>query len=464
MAPVKSGRHTGDPFVPSHCFVMDSLCIINYIDDENQLDFSVTTRRSERTTKGVKRLQTKPKDLITSHFKARQVSDMIADALSTDETQNNSFIISGGSRHTMDAPNISQFRFNANPERGRASCAEPEEMVQPELEYLREIVVSLNRQIDGLELTCKKQKVQIKKLTTKVDSLQKSESNTRKLLSRRSRAVQTKESNSSTPSTKPTKAKKQTKPKPISVPPKTPLRLEIGATTAVNSPGYSFPPKSSAPTEPIPVPPKTPRPPRQESRATTAVNSPGYTFPRKPPAPTKAVFGSSAAKGSKQALQHKGHNVIERYYSGGQMPFIRQNIEKVLKSNPQIDTVVLLMGGNDCEDRHHIDEIKQQYDVTVDMIKCMLGPECTIIMSSIPQRRRCSVETHLKIALLNKHNARRNNPNHGIHYVDAAPRFGNMFMDRVHMNHQGKEYWSNIIASKLNFLSNFLVLDSQSHQ
>ena len=192
-------------------------------------------------------------------------------------------------------------------------------------------------------------------------------------------------------------------------------------------------------------------------------SSPGVTFPQPPsyadyieanPKPTKFVFGSSLAQGSAEALKHKGVNVWEYFFSSAEMPFIHLHINKILAANPQVTQVVLLFGGNDCENMHHIDEIRHQYDLIIQSIKRIL-PECCIIMSSIPQRRRTSVEGHLKIATLNKHLWARHNPNENLHFVDAAPRFAYQFRDRVHMNFIGMRDWAEAIAMRIDFISNF---------
>ena len=139
-------------------------------------------------------------------------------------------------------------------------------------------------------------------------------------------------------------------------------------------------------------------------------------------------------------------------------------MQKVLEENPQATQVVLLFGGNDCEAKHHIDEIIQQYDLMIDVIKMCLGNDCCIIMSSIPQRRRCSTMTHLKIAALNQHIASLHNPHHNLHYVDAAPRFGHQMRDRVHMNYQGMSDWAEKIGKVLDFTSNFQVTGIEMNQ
>ena len=114
-----------------------------------------------------------------------------------------------------------------------------------------------------------------------------------------------------------------------------------------------------------------------------------------------------------------------------------------------------MFGGNDCEARHDINDIISQYDSTIDMIKLVLGPDCSIFISSIPQRRRSSVRTHIKIAQLNESNADRHNPDYKIYYVDATPRFGSHFRDRVHMNYFGLKHWAEIMSDNLSKYSNF---------
>ena len=197
--------------------------------------------------------------------------------------------------------------------------------------------------------------------------------------------------------------------------------------------------------------------------ARPAPTSPGVSFPQPPtyadyiksnPKPTKIVFGSSLAQGSAEALKHKGINVWEYFFSSAEMPFIHLHINKILAANPQVTQVVLLFGGNDCENMHHMDEIRHQYDLIILSIKRII-PECCIIMSSIPQRRRTSIEGHLKIATLNKHLWARHNPSENLHFVDAAPRFAYQFRDRVHMNFIGMRDWAEAIAMRINFISNF---------
>ena len=74
-------------------------------------------------------------------------------------------------------------------------------------------------------------------------------------------------------------------------------------------------------------------------------------------------------------------------------------MKRKLEENPQVDTVVVLGGGNDCEARHHIEDIKYEYDALVDEVKLTLGAETNIIISSIPQRKRAHYKTHLKTEL-----------------------------------------------------------------
>ena len=172
--------------------------------------------------------------------------------------------------------------------------------------------------------------------------------------------------------------------------------------------------------------------------------------------PEKIVIGSSLARGTSEALRHCGVSVSEYYFSGGQIPYIHGQIKHILEKNPQVKSIVLILGGNDCEsDRYYMEDIINNYDALVDMIKLSVAPDCNVIISSVPQRRSCSARTHIRIAKLNESNKKRENSNFGVYFVDAAPRFGNLFYDRVHMNDVGLGYWAQRVSDKLNSLSNF---------
>lgn len=174
------------------------------------------------------------------------------------------------------------------------------------------------------------------------------------------------------------------------------------------------------------------------------------------PNPTKAVVGSSLARGTSEALKHCGVNVSEYYFSGKQIPFIYEHVKRILENNPQIEQVVLILGGNDCEsDLYYLEDIMYNYDALIDMIKLTLGSDSTIIISSIPQRRWCSTRSHIRIAKLNEMNSKRENGAYGVYYVDAAPRFQNQFYDRVHMNNIGLDHWAACITDKMISISNF---------
>ena len=172
--------------------------------------------------------------------------------------------------------------------------------------------------------------------------------------------------------------------------------------------------------------------------------------------PKKIVVGSSLARGTSEALKHCGVDVSEYYYSGGHIPYMAEPIKRILERNPQVESVVCIMGGNDCEsDLYYLEEIVHNYDCLIDMIKLTLGSDCTVIISSIPQRRRCSARSHIRIAKLNEFNKQRENSDYGVFYVDAAPRFGNHFYDRVHMNNIGLDHWAQNMSDKMNSISNF---------
>ena len=139
------------------------------------------------------------------------------------------------------------------------------------------------------------------------------------------------------------------------------------------------------------------------------------------------------------------------------------DIKRILESNPQVESVILILGGNDCEsDRFYLDDIKYNYDALIDMIKLTV-PNSDIIISSIPQRRWCSARTHIRIAKLNSYNSEKENPDYGVYYADAAPRYGHQFRDRLHFNNKGLGHWADIISSKLNSLSNFQGGDLITH-
>ena len=149
-------------------------------------------------------------------------------------------------------------------------------------------------------------------------------------------------------------------------------------------------------------------------------------------------------------------NVSEYYFSGGVIPTMFDHIRAILNQNPQVKYVILILGGNDCEsNQFYLEDIKHNYDTLIDMIKLTV-PDCNVVISSVPQRRwRCSQRTHIRIAKLNLYNSQKENPEYGVFYVDAAPRFGHQFRDRVHFNHLGLEHWSEAITNKLVSISNF---------
>ena len=590
MVAAQRNKCAREPFTATRaCFISDSLSITNYTCDDTPLDFSQRSaaKRSKRSAivkpvRGTKQKQSiitrsGAKELysIFTQCQSRQVSDMIADALAdsqesqTDDSQNDLFNISGGSRHTMDAPSETP-----SGGMGRASRADPinrtspaELPVQPELEYLRDLAGRLNAQIDILEQevskherASKKQKLKIKNLTNQVDSLRKTHSGTRKMLSKRSVAINTvrqekeqthsdelklaqealevaqvklesfkseikmatsnmfsalsddspdpscdipnqapsSDSTPDSPRQKNSRKLKKSRGTPVNVKVNftqsgrsdinmnnnnTHRRDTTPTTHTDTAAGHNTdaPPRSRPPGHDFPPPPYNNVAPPTSSHGQGIYppqsRSPGYDFPPPPtndipssdrinesyadfvrnnPKPTKLVFGSSLAQGSQEALKHKGVNVWEYYFSSAEIPFIRLHIQRILEANPQVTHVVLLFGGNDCENfRHHIDEIRHQYDLTIELIKKVLGRDCCIIMCSIPQRRRCSIDTHLKIATLNKHLWARHDPSENLHYLDAAPRFAFQFRDRVHLNYLGMRDWADAVTARINFIANF---------
>ena len=96
--------------------------------------------------------------------------------------------------------------------------------------------------------------------------------------------------------------------------------------------------------------------------------------------------------------------------------------------------------------------------------KNIFDRDCCIIMCSIPQRRRCSIDTHLKIATLNKHLWGRHNPSENLHFLDAAPRFAYQFYDRLHMSYPGMRDWADMVALRINFIANFQAGQSRFNQ
>ena len=172
------------------------------------------------------------------------------------------------------------------------------------------------------------------------------------------------------------------------------------------------------------------------------------------PKPSTISFGSSLARGSQDALGRHAVDVMEYNFPGATLPVLRSRIIPILEKNPQVTTVIIQGGGNDCElPSATLPEIKAEYDALIDAIKVQQGWECKVVISSIPQRRWIDTPTRLKIAGLNLEHYYHSDPDHYIYYVDAAPKVQSYFADRVHYNYHGMDFWARKVA---NFLfSNF---------
>ena len=171
------------------------------------------------------------------------------------------------------------------------------------------------------------------------------------------------------------------------------------------------------------------------------------------PKPTTISFGTSLVRDTHRALRNYGVNAQEHCFPGYHLRQLRKEIVPILQRNPQVDTVIITAGGNDCERRGStLPQIKAEYDALVDTIKIQQGWNCKVIINSVPQRRRISTETRLKIAGLNLQHRYYADPDDNIFYVDSAPKYGSHFVDRVHFNHHGLQHWARKVSEAI---SNF---------
>ena len=171
------------------------------------------------------------------------------------------------------------------------------------------------------------------------------------------------------------------------------------------------------------------------------------------PKPEILSFGSSQARGTKNALHNHGVRALEYNFPGANLQRLKAEIIPILERNPQIKTVILNTGGIDCSyEGVPLQAIKERYDELCDIIKIQQGWECEVIFSAVPQRRNTSTETRHKIAGLNLMNKYHADPDKHVHFVDAAPKVASYFYDNVHLNHHGLDFWARKMSSAL---SNF---------
>ena len=199
------------------------------------------------------------------------------------------------------------------------------------------------------------------------------------------------------------------------------------------------PPPPHQPTPQFQQPPPPPPPPSY-SDATAG----------RAPKPTILSVGSSLSRGTGRVLRNHGTRVIEYNFPGADLPELREKIVPILEKNPQITKVILWAGGNDCEKEGvPLELIKAEYDALIDTIKLHQGWDCKVIISSVPQRRRATTETRHKIAGLNLEHYYHSDPDNFVYFVDAAPKLGCYFYDRVHPNYLGLEYWARKVTGLL---------------
>ena len=302
-------------------------------------------------------------------------------------------------------------------------------MSEPNNEQVRALVSIENeylKQVNGeLKAENIKQKKKIKDMQNIIDDLRKTSSKTRQMLK------------NPVPKNKPEPPPTTENPEPMTQP-----------TVAENP---------EPPTRPIPKPRQS-KTTWKKADINISVGSRSNIHCEAPTVPQSKpkvmTVGSSLARGTSDALRRQGVDSIECSFSGAQLPYIRTQMKTKLQDNPQVDTVILVGGGNDCEAKHHIEDIKYEYDALVDEIKLTHGADTKVIISSVPQRKRASRYTHIKIAELNQHNATfYAGTEYGVTYVDAAPKFGHQFIDRVHLNYHGLEHWANQISTTISSMS-----------
>ena len=302
----------------------------------------------------------------------------------------------------VSGPDTEQMRA-ANPDGTQTDHS----LLQIENEYLKHAN-------DNLKSQNAKQKKKIKDLLNTIDELRKAGSRTRQMLE---------------------KDKKGPAQKPTSVP-----VTQSAPSSATTTPVADNP---ETRTRPVPKPRKTIW---KKADIDISIEAQSDIHQK----PKIMTIGSSLARGTKGALERKGIKTVECSYPGAQLPYIRKQLKRDLEENPQVDTVVIVGGGNDCEARHHIEDIKYEYDALVDEVKLTHGADTKIIISSVPQRKRASRLTHIKIAELNQHNASfYSGTEYGVTYVDAAPRLGHQFIDRVHLNYHGLDHWASKVSAAL---------------
>ena len=174
---------------------------------------------------------------------------------------------------------------------------------------------------------------------------------------------------------------------------------------------------------------------------------------RPAPKPTTLSFGSSLARGTQNALRNNHVDALEYSFPGADIPRLRREIIPILQENPQVDTVLITGGGNDCErEGVTLPQIKAEYDALVDAIKIQQGWECKVVINSVPQRRRITTETRHKIAGLNLEHYYHSDPDNFVYFCDSAPKSGGFFRDRVHLNHHGLDHWARKVTG---LISNF---------
>lgn len=196
-------------------------------------------------------------------------------------------------------------------------------------------------------------------------------------------------------------------------------------------------------------------PPQQHSSQNPPMQPPSYAdiTAQRTPKPTTLSFGTSLARGTKNALRNNNVEAMEYSFPGYQLPELRGEIIPILEKNPQVDKVVITAGGNDCErEGVTLPQIKAEYDALVDAIKIQQGWDCKVIINAVPQRRRATRETRHKIAGLNLEHYYHSDPDKYVYFVDSAPKTAAYFYDRVHLNHHGQDYWARKVAG---VISNF---------
>ena len=106
-------------------------------------------------------------------------------------------------------------------------------------------------------------------------------------------------------------------------------------------------------------------------------------------------------------------------------------MSSIINPNKKPKNVVLLCGGNDC-DQYPIDQVINEYEGLISDVRTQCGPSVPILLCKVPPRRG-NADTAASIAQLNAYLETRGRKSDCVYDVDVAPKSQSLFSsDHIH--------------------------------